>query len=289
MNRLFLINKECGETSFKTVARVRRKLNIKKAGHAGTLDQFASGLLLILTGRYTRLVEYFTDFDKVYRATFEFGKETETLDPEGHVIAEGKVPTLSEIETALPSFLGKISQKPPHYSAVHVNGERAYRLALKGKEIEIPARQIEIFNWKIVRYEPPFLESEIHCSKGTYIRSLARDLGRACGSCAYVSELQRHSVAAFSIDKALSVDALPENGSSGLRDRELTDAAGFATAVLNESSVTAFYQGKPLSDAFFDKAPATGLFAVLSGEKLAGMVEKTVSGSYRYRLVLVQE
>ena len=158
MNRLFLINKKSGVTSFKEVSRVRRKLNIKKAGHAGTLDQFASGLLLILTGRYTRLVEYFTGFDKVYRATFEFGKETDTFDPEGAVTAESAVPLLSDIESVLPAFSGKIFQQPPLYSAVHVNGERAYRLAMKGERVEIPAREIEIFDWKVLGYSPPYLE-----------------------------------------------------------------------------------------------------------------------------------
>ena len=208
MNRLFLINKKSGVTSFKEVSRVRRKLNIKKAGHAGTLDQFASGLLLILTGRYTRLVEYFTGFDKVYRAIFEFGKETDTFDPEGAVTAESAVPLLSDIESVLPAFSGKIFQQPPLYSAVHVNGERAYRLAMKGERVEIPAREIEIFDWKVLGYSPPYLESEIRCSKGTYIRSLAVMIARELGTVGHLSKLRRLSIGEFDVKDALSIEKI---------------------------------------------------------------------------------
>lgn len=289
MNRLFLINKESGVTSFQTVSRVRRKLKIKKAGHAGTLDQFASGLLLILTGRYTRLVEYFTDFDKVYRATFEFGKETDTLDPEGRVIAESGIPPLSEIETALPSFFGKISQQPPQYSAVHIDGERAYRLALKGREVEMPSREIEIFDWKILDYRPPFLEVQIHCSKGTYIRSLARDLGRACGSCAYVTRLERLAVGGFSLSDAVTVDALSESGEEGLRDASLAAGAGFPVLSIKEVFAADYFNGKPIAAHWFDTEAAPGLFAVFCRDRFAGMVEKTETGFFRYRFVLAEE
>lgn len=289
MNRLFLINKKSGVTSFQTVARVRRKLNIKKAGHAGTLDQFASGLLLILTGRYTRLVEYFTDFDKVYRAVFEFGKETDTLDPEGRVIAESGIPSLSEIESVLPSFRGKISQKPPHYSAVHIDGQRAYRLALKGCEIEMPSREIEIFDWKIIDYRSPFLEVEIHCSKGTYIRSLARDLGRACGSCAYVTKLERLSVGGFSLSDAVTVDELSEEGREGLSDSALISGAGFPVCRLKEEFAADFFNGKPITPKWFADDFESGIWAVFYRDRFAGMVEKTVTGVLRYRFVLAEE
>lgn len=290
MNRLFLINKESGVTSFKEVSRVRRKLGIKKAGHAGTLDQFASGVLLILTGRYTRLVEYFTGFDKVYRTTFEFGKETDTSDPEGSVTAESTVPLLSDIESVLPAFSGKIFQQPPLYSAVHINGERAYRLALKGQTVEIPAREIEIFDWKILDYSPPYLKSEIHCSKGTYIRSLARDLGRACGSRAYVKTLERTAVGGFSLAQAVTVNDLKEDGSDGLRDEALFSLLpDLAVCRLKSGAAADFFNGKPFSADGFETKPPYGIFAVFHKNRFAGMMEREKTGRLRYRFVMTED
>ena len=290
MNRLFLINKKSGVTSFKEVSRVRRKLNIKKAGHAGTLDQFASGLLLILTGRYTRLVEYFTGFDKVYRAIFEFGKETDTFDPEGAVTAESAVPLLSDIESVLPAFSGKIFQQPPLYSAVHVNGERAYRLAMKGERVEIPAREIEIFDWKVLGYSPPYLESEIRCSKGTYIRSLARDLGRACGSRAYVKTLERTAVGGFSLAQAVTVNDLKEDGSDGLRGEALFSLLpDLPVCRLKSGAAAGFFSGKPFAADGFETPPPSGTFAVFCGGRFAGMMEKEKTGRLRYRFVLTED
>lgn len=287
MNRLFLINKKSGVTSFQTVAQVRRKLKIKKAGHAGTLDQFASGLLLILTGRYTRLVEYFTDFDKVYRGTFEFGVETDTLDPEGEIICRSSVPTLNEIESVLPSFLGKIYQQPPQYSAVHINGERAYRLALQGKNPEMPVREVEIYDMKILSYNPPFLDVEVHCSKGTYIRSLARDLAKACGTCGYVKSLQRSAVSHFPLQNSITIDELKEDGSDGLKDRELFKILPqFPQIELKELFLTSFLCGKPLKNSWFEGDLSMGISAVFQKERFLGIIEKKGEDFIQYRFVL---
>jgi tRNA pseudouridine55 synthase len=201
---LILFNKPTDVTSFKVLSTIKESLKIKRVGHAGTLDKFATGLLLVLTGPYTRLVPYLTNLDKEYLATFQFGTETTTLDPEGEVVQTGPVPTRAEIDIVLDQFRGELLQVPPLYSAVHHQGKRAYELALKGIEADLAPRSICIYKLEIQDYAAPVLTLRIHCSKGTYIRSLARDIGHACGSCAYVTSLQRTSIGPFRLEEAVS-------------------------------------------------------------------------------------
>lgn len=206
------INKPSGITSFKSLDTIKRKLSTRKIGHTGTLDKFASGVMIVLIGKMTKLAGYFTGLDKEYEAVFSFGKETSTLDPEGEVIAESGVPDLSVIREKIDSFKGLIRQVPPAYSAVHINGKRAYEIALEGGAPEIKEREITIYNFEILSWASPDLTVRIKCSKGTYIRSVARDLGRSCGSHAYVTSLKRTAVGEVRIENTVVSDELdPEN------------------------------------------------------------------------------
>lgn len=204
---LILLNKPPGITSFSVLGAVKKELGTKKVGHTGTLDKFAEGLIIALSGKMTRLVPRFTGMDKVYEALMLFGEETDTLDPEGRIIANAPVPEISVIEEAVKQFHGKILQTPPAYSAVHIDGRRAYERVRNGENPEMPSREIEIYGFEILSWDKPFLKTRIHCSKGTYIRSLARDLALQCGSRARLEELKRTAVGPYGLDRA----AAPEN------------------------------------------------------------------------------
>jgi len=204
---LVLLNKPRGITSFRVLGSLKKSINSKKVGHTGTLDKFAEGLMLVLTGKMTKLAPFFTNMDKEYRAVFKFGEETNTLDPEGTVIFSSAIPSFEEIKNQIKYFTGKIMQLPPDFSAIHVNGERAYKLAVKGEKPVLKERPVTIYDYKVENWVPPYLHVKVNCSKGTYIRSLARDLGRATSSRAYVSELQRTKVGDWNIENSV----LPEN------------------------------------------------------------------------------
>ena len=209
LDGLVLLNKPAGVTSFKALRPVKELLPKKtKVGHTGTLDQFATGLLPVLIGKATRLVPLFSNFDKSYRGTVRFGEQTETLDPESEPEPRGEPPTLDQLAAALSHFVGEIEQVPPAYSAVHVGGERAYRRVLRGEEVEIPSRLVTVHALELLSYEPPDAEFLVRCSKGTYVRSLARDIGARCGCGAYVRKLSRESVGPFRLAEGVSKPSL---------------------------------------------------------------------------------
>lgn len=199
---ILLINKKPGLTSFSSLNDIKRTID-PKVGHAGTLDKFARGLLVVLTGSMTRLNVLFSTMDKTYRAEIQFGLETDTLDPEGQVIATADLPSFEAIQKAIPIFLGTIEQQPPQYSALHINGKRASDLARSGKEVEMAKRPITVYSFIPISYEQGILIADIHVSKGTYIRSLARDLGLAAGSRAHLIGLERTSIGPFSLTEAV--------------------------------------------------------------------------------------
>lgn len=202
-NAVVIINKESGVTSFRCLNTIKHTVN-KKTGHCGTLDRFASGLMIALCGKYTKLNERFMGLDKTYIAKIEFGKETDTLDPEGEIISTAQIPSFESIEKAVANLTGDIMQVPPMYSALHVNGKRSYELARKGHEVELEARPVHIFNATIISWDSPYLLVSLHVSKGTYVRSWARDLGHLTGSCAYVTELCRTQVGPFKLSEAVN-------------------------------------------------------------------------------------
>lgn len=213
------INKPPDCTSHDIVAILRKSLDIKKIGHSGTLDPFASGVLVIGVGDATRLLEYLLQ-DKVYLAEITFGIGTNTDDITGKIIKRSDyIPALDEVvETCHgkslschgKSLRGKIKQKPPIYSAIKINGNRSYDLARENKisQSEMKEREIEIYSIEIISYTPPRLNLKIHCSGGTYIRSLARDLGNVLNSCAVLSRLQRIEGNGFSIQESLSPESI---------------------------------------------------------------------------------
>jgi tRNA pseudouridine55 synthase len=207
LDGLALLDKPVGITSFQALAAVKRALGTGRVGHTGTLDPFASGLLVALTGRYTRLAPLLAGQDKSYRARVRFGEETATLDPEGEVVAAAPPPDRSALSGVLPRFVGEIEQVPPLYSAVHHEGERAYRLARRGERPALAPRRVRVESLELVGYDPPFADLRVRCSAGTYVRSLARDIALACGSRATVVELARTAVGPFTREEAVAPQA----------------------------------------------------------------------------------
>lgn len=199
-NGILLIDKPANMTSFGVVARVRRVLSKQqgkkvKVGHTGTLDPFATGLMILVIGKECRNAGTYTKLDKTYEATFRLGQTSTTGDPEGEISdISDKVPSIDEIKSVLARFTGEIKQRPPIFSAIKINGQRAYKLARDGQEVEIPKRQVMIHSLELVGYEYPELKIGTHVSSGTYIRSLAEDIGKALGVGAYCTQLRRTSI-----------------------------------------------------------------------------------------------
>ena len=253
-----LMDKEPGMTSFRSLSSVKKENRGQKVGHAGTLDSFASGLMIVLIGGATKLTPIFSSFDKEYIAEITFGKETDTLDPEGTVIAEAPVPSREVLEAVIPSFMGKQKQIPPVYSAVHVDGKRAYREARSGKDIEMP----ELIRTSV--------------SKGTYIRSLARDIAKRASSRGYLTALRRLRIGPWSLeDKEKSTD-------------ELLDMTGlFSVSVLNPSEKTRILNGNIRDNAVLSDTDSTRPYTklMMDGE-LFGYGDRT-SGRLRIMTRLI--
>jgi tRNA pseudouridine55 synthase len=202
-----LLNKKSGVTSFGALNAVKKALGTGKVGHTGTLDKFASGLLIVLVGRATKFAPLFSGSDKYYDGVIMFGTETDTLDPEGVPVAEATAPSREVVLSVLPQFRGDLLQEPPVYSAIHINGQRASRLVRNGTAVEIQKRPVSIYELSLVSYEPPLANIHVHCSKGTYIRSLARDIAISAGSRGYLVALNRTQIAGFRLDDAISSDS----------------------------------------------------------------------------------
>ena len=216
---IILIDKPSGWTSFDVVAKIRGKIRANyqekgikptkrqlKVGHAGTLDPFATGLLVILLGDATKRAGEFLKLDKVYEATFTLGATSSTGDPEGEITPFSDViPDEQAVQEAVGSFVGDIMQRPPIFSAIKINGQRAYHLARQNKEVDIPERPIRIHSIDILEYDYPQLKIRTHVGSGTYIRSLAVDIGETLGTGAYCSELRRTRIADWSVDDAVGI------------------------------------------------------------------------------------
>jgi tRNA pseudouridine synthase B len=216
---IILIDKPAGLSSFGVVARVRRRLSMEagkkvKVGHTGTLDPFATGLLILLANKATKLSNQFLKLDKWYEATICLGKTSTTGDPEGEIIEQNteKLPTLEEVKTVVNQFVGQITQTVPAFSAVKINGQRAYQLARRGEAVSMPTRQIEIYAIEILSYNYPELIIRTHVSSGTYIRTLGEDIGKALGVGAYLTALRRTQIGDYQIKNAVKLsDFMGEN------------------------------------------------------------------------------
>jgi tRNA pseudouridine55 synthase len=203
---VLLVDKPVGVTSHDVVATVRRGRGRVRTGHLGTLDPFASGLLVVTCGRATRLARFIPVEPKVYDATIEFGTATDTDDCTGDVVASAPLPDEDAIRTAIPGLTGLLEQVPPAFSAKHTGGQRAYALARRGVDPGLAPVRVHVERWNVRSWSPPHLEVEITCGSGTYIRALARDLGRATGSFAHLSALRRTRVGRFLVSGAIAPD-----------------------------------------------------------------------------------
>lgn len=212
MQGILIINKPKGFTSQDVVSKVKKILNIKKAGHTGTLDPLATGVLPVLLGNYTKLSKYLIEHDKIYRATVKLGEKRDTGDSEGNTIELKEVDTskLSEenVKQVLESFLGKQKQTPPIYSAIKLNGKKLYEYAREGIEVKVEPRDIEIYDIKLLNINNLEIEFEVKCSKGTYIRSLCEDIAKRLETIGYMSLLNRILVDKFSIEEAIDFETL---------------------------------------------------------------------------------
>lgn len=206
--RVLLINKPLEWTSFDVVNKLRYRLKTKKVGHAGTLDPLATGLLIVCTGKMTKRIDEFQAQEKEYTGKFVLGQSTPSHDLETDVSEAQDISSITEdqIRSATEKFKGSIQQVPPLHSAIKVDGKRAYKLARKGKEVELKAREVFIQEFEITTIEKPVIGFRVVCSKGTYIRSLARDFGLALGTVAYLSELCRTRIGDFKLTDALTID-----------------------------------------------------------------------------------
>ncbi|MFW5985220.1 MAG: tRNA pseudouridine(55) synthase TruB [Halanaerobiaceae bacterium] len=213
--------KPVGMTSFFAVRYLKRLLDCKKAGHTGTLDPLACGLLTICVGRGTKIIPYLPEEKKEYIAEVTLGVTTETLDREGKITGQSEAwrqVTEEDIEQVLQDYIGKIEQIPPMFSAVHHKGQRLYKLAREGKTVERESRKVEIFQLELLRVDLPVIQLRVVCSRGTYIRSLARDLGSDLGSGAHLSFLIRRRVGPFNLQEADTFEELEEKVTSGSTD-----------------------------------------------------------------------
>lgn len=205
---LLLVDKPAGLTSHAVVDRARVALGTKRVGHAGTLDPFATGLLVLLINRTTRLLPFLDAEPKVYRARIRFGVRTSTDDPEGEPVEELPPPEQAAVERAIATLTGHLLQRPPAFSAKRVGGVRAYSAARRGEPLALEPVGVTVHQWRILARDGDDLDVEIHCSGGTYVRALARDLGEITGSAAHLAVLRRLRSGRFDVSQALSLDAV---------------------------------------------------------------------------------
>lgn len=277
MDGIFVIDKSPGMTSHDVVARVRRLLraldarfrNIK-VGHAGTLDPIATGVLPVVVGKATRLVEYLAEADKAYRATLILGASSDTFDREGTLTptSDPVMPSREEVEHGLANFRGEIEQVPPMHSALKVGGKKLYELARQGIEVERQARRVTISRLDLEAYRPPIVQLFVECTKGTYIRSLAHDLGALLGTGAYLDGLVRTRVGAFSLEGATTIEGLEAAFAEGTWQESLkppdTILAGWPIYEIDAATEKAIMQGKAVSISTSD--PARGAMAAVKGQ-----------------------
>ena len=331
-NGIILFAKEPGPTSFSAIGSVKRALKTTKVGHTGTLDSFAQGLLVVCVGSLTKLAGNITAFNKSYKAVIKFGEETDTLEFTGKTIKTAPLPTLQELQAAVQKFTGDIMQTPPLFSAIHINGKRASELAREGKTQTIPARPVTVFKAKILdvkltnqnQVEYALIDFEV--SKGTYIRSLARDIAETCNSAAHLIGLYRTKVGSFNIEDSAAFSRLKDftiensiktaqeflqnQNTQKKDDQELyneiknhlldlnTQTAklcGFETAkIINSNAEADFQNGKKLLCKMFETdiktLPKNSQIAVYGTENnFIGLIFKNESEKLSYKFVIQTE
>ncbi len=207
---VLLVDKPGAHTSHDVIARLRGKLRMRKIGHAGTLDPMATGLLIVLVGKATRVSQFIISLDKEYEGTVELGRTTDSQDAEGETMETRPVPALTEpeVQAALQGFLGDQYQTPPMFSAIKIGGVPLYKKARRGEEVEREPRFIRVMSWDVTRFASPHIDFRLRCTKGTYVRTLAHDLGAKLGCGAHLSALRRTATDRFNVAQALTMEQI---------------------------------------------------------------------------------
>jgi tRNA pseudouridine55 synthase len=272
---LLVIDKPTGPTSHDIVNIVRRGTQIRKVGHTGTLDPYASGVLLILLGSVTRLAEYLLEVDKEYLATIRFGSSTSTYDAAGRITATRPFTFREEtLEAKLATFVGERLQVPPVYSAIKIGGRKAYDLARRGEEIDMAPRKVHIYELALLRWESPNAVVRVRCSRGTYIRSIAHDIGEAMGSHAHLVSLRRIRLGPFSVERATPLEELKRRFLEGTWEKAAMPAStvleGWKTVQLSDEEAEKIRNGIAISAPEGAEGRAR---ALTSGGELLAVVE----------------
>jgi tRNA pseudouridine55 synthase len=231
---ILLIDKPRDHTSHDVVARIRGILHMKRVGHAGTLDPMATGLLIILLGKATKVSQYLISLDKEYEGTVELGKVTDTQDADGEMMETRPVPPLTQeaVQSVMNGFLGDQYQTPPMYSAIKIDGVPLYKSARKGEEVEREPRFIRVMSWEMTRFALPQFDFRLRCTKGTYVRTLAHDLGQKIGCGAHLAALRRTATANFNVSSAITLDQLQQMTPAEIQNRLISPRDAVPSFVL---------------------------------------------------------
>ncbi len=283
LDGVLLVDKPAGPTSHDVVALARRALGIKRVGHAGTLDPFATGLLVLLLGRATRLLPYMDAEPKVYEATVRFGSATDTDDVTGDPVAEAALPPRHAVEQAMRELTGELHQRPPAYSAKQVGGRRSYAAARRGERLELEPVRVLVHAWEARSWRDGELDAVVTCSGGTYVRALARDLGERSGSAAHLAALRRVRSGPFQVSDATTLDEIAAGGSAILPP--VAAVRSLPVERLGEAELAHVLHGRPV------EASVAGEHAALidTNGALVAVAARTASGEaelWQPRLVL---
>ena len=223
-NGVLVIDKPEGLSSTKTVEQVKKKLKVRKAGHGGTLDPFATGVLPVCLGKGTKIAQFILEGDKEYEGEFELGLETETYDLTGEVVARRPVPkelTLEDLQKVFDEFIGVVAQAPPAFSAAKLHGRPLYKYAREGLKVEKPPKKVEILEFEALKYDPPYVRFRVYCGKGTYLRSLVHGVGQKLGCGATLTRLKRLRKGPFTLEQAITMEELEKELKAGRLERRI--------------------------------------------------------------------
>ncbi|WP_456369747.1 tRNA pseudouridine(55) synthase TruB [Thermodesulfatator atlanticus] len=250
---VLVIDKPEGLSSTKVVEKVKRKLKVRKAGHGGTLDPFATGVLPVCLGKGTKIAQFILEGDKEYQGTLELGLETDTYDVTGEVLARREVPenlSLEDIQKVFDEFVGVIEQAPPAYSAAKLHGRPLYKYAREGLKVEKPPKKVEILAFEALKFDPPYVEFRVYCGKGTYLRSLVHDVGQKLGCGAVLVKLRRLRKGPFTIEQAVTLEELKKKSPDEIEDYiiPISKALEFIPAVtVGDELAAKIRHGRPLA------------------------------------------
>jgi tRNA pseudouridine55 synthase len=281
---MLLVDKPAGITSHDVVSVARRALGTRRIGHGGTLDPFATGLLVLLIGHATRLLPYVDGEPKVYDASIAFGSETDTDDVTGSVVATSPLPEPAAVAAAIARLTGVINQVPPAYSAKQVAGRRAYAAARRGEPLALDPVRVTVHEWVVRDSSADRLDVTITCGAGTYIRSLARDLGRLCGSSAHLAALRRTRSGSFDVADAISLNELREQGASPRPSREALP--NLPTVALSATDLAHVRHGRSIQVTTSDAPPDAARSALVDGAGSLVAVAERVDATWQPRVVL---